>query len=63
MIPVVIVGFLFAFTVLTENNVDAIQPINATLTSTGKPVVDVDRDRLPVGLAVRLSRPQRRGCR
>ncbi len=41
VIPIVIVGFLFAFTVLTENNVDAIQPDNATLTSTGKPVVDV----------------------
>ncbi len=41
VIPVIIVAFLFLFTVLTENNVDAIQPINATLTSTGKPVVDV----------------------
>jgi cytochrome c oxidase subunit II len=41
VIPVIIVGFLFAFTVLTENNVDAIQPVNATLTSSGQPVVDV----------------------
>jgi cytochrome c oxidase subunit 2 len=40
-IPFVIVLFLFFFTVLTENNVDAIQPVNATFTSTGKPVVDV----------------------
>jgi len=38
VIPVIIVGILFAFTVLTENNVDAIQPVNATLTSSGQPV-------------------------
>ena len=41
VVPVIIVVFLFFFTVLTENNVDAIQPINATLTSTGKPVVNI----------------------
>jgi cytochrome c oxidase subunit II len=41
VIPVIIVAFLFAFTVLTENNVDAIQPVNATFTSSGKPVVDI----------------------
>jgi len=40
-IPVIIVAVLFFFTVLTENNVDAIQPVNATLTSSGKPVVDI----------------------
>jgi cytochrome c oxidase subunit 2 len=37
-IPFVIVGFLFLFTVLTENNVDATVPVNATVTSTGVPV-------------------------
>jgi cytochrome c oxidase subunit 2 len=41
IVPIVIVGFLFFFTVLTENNVDAIQPVNATVTSSGKPVVDI----------------------
>ena len=40
-LPIIIVGFLFAFTVLTENNVDATQPVNATTTSTGTPVVDI----------------------
>lgn len=40
-IPVLIVAGLFVFTVLTENNVDATQPINATVTATGKPVVDI----------------------
>ncbi len=41
IIPVIIVAFLFAFTVITENKVDATVPVNATVTSTGKPVVDV----------------------
>ena len=40
-IPILIVIGLFVFTVLTENNVDATVPINATVTSTGRPVVDV----------------------
>ncbi len=40
-IPIVIVGVLFYFTVLTENNVDATVPVGAT-TSAGKPVVDVN---------------------
>ncbi len=40
-IPVIVVAFLFLFTVLTENNVDATVPVNATVTSTGKPVLDV----------------------
>lgn len=40
-IPVLIVAGLFVFTVLTENNVDATQPVNATVTSTGSPVVDI----------------------
>ncbi len=40
-IPILIVAVLFVFTVLTENNVDATVPVNATLTSTGKPVVDI----------------------
>jgi cytochrome c oxidase subunit 2 len=41
VIPIIVVLVLFFFTVLTENNVDAIQPVNATLTSTGKPVVHI----------------------
>jgi cytochrome c oxidase subunit 2 len=41
VLPIIIVGFLFAFTVLTENNVDATQPVDATTTSTGAPVVDI----------------------
>ena len=40
-IPVLIVAFLFLFTVLTENNVDATVPVNATVTSTGTPVEHV----------------------
>ncbi len=40
-IPILIVAGLFVFTVLTENNVDATQPVNATVTSSGSPVVDV----------------------
>jgi len=37
-IPFVIVAVLFWFTVLTENNVDATVPVNATVTSAGVPV-------------------------
>ncbi len=40
-IPIIIVIGLFVVTVLTENNVDATQPINATVTATGRPVVDI----------------------
>jgi cytochrome c oxidase subunit 2 len=40
-IPIVIVAFLFFFTVLTENNVDATVPVNATVTSAGVPVEHV----------------------
>ncbi|MBF6556448.1 MAG: cytochrome c oxidase subunit II [Acidimicrobiales bacterium] len=40
-IPILIVAVLFVYTVLTENNVDATVPVNATLGSTGKPVVDI----------------------
>jgi cytochrome c oxidase subunit II len=40
-IPILIVAALFVFTVLTENNVDATVPVNATVTSSGKPVVEV----------------------
>jgi len=40
-VPILIVAVLFLFTVLTENNVDAVVPVNATVTSTGKPVVEV----------------------
>ncbi len=40
-IPILIVAVLFVFTVLTENNVDATVPVNATVTSTGKPVVEI----------------------
>jgi cytochrome c oxidase subunit 2 len=40
-VPIIIVGILFFFTVLTENNVDATQPVNATVTSSGRPVVDI----------------------
>jgi cytochrome c oxidase subunit II len=40
-VPILIVAALFAFTVITENKVDATVPVNATVTSTGRPVVDV----------------------
>jgi len=40
-IPVVVVAFLFLFTVLTENNVDATVPANARITTTGAPVLEV----------------------
>jgi cytochrome c oxidase subunit II len=41
VVPVLIVAVLFFFTVLTENNVDATQAVDATLTSTGQPVVQI----------------------
>ena len=41
VIPILIVAVLFVFTVITENNVDATQPVNATVTSTGTPIVNV----------------------
>jgi len=45
VVPVIIVGVLFYFTVVTENGVDATQPVNATTASTGStagsPVVDI----------------------
>ena len=41
VIPILIVAFLFLFTVLTENNVDATVPINARITTTGAPVLEV----------------------
>ena len=40
-IPVLVVAFLFLFTVLTENNVDATVPNNARITTTGTPVLQV----------------------
>ena len=40
-IPILIVAVLFFFTVLTENNVDATVPVNATVTATGTPVEHV----------------------
>jgi len=41
IVPILIVAVLFFFTVLTENNVDATVPVDATLTASGQPVVDV----------------------
>ncbi len=41
VLPVIIVGVLFFFTVLTENNVDATVASSATVTSSGTPVVDI----------------------
>jgi cytochrome c oxidase subunit 2 len=41
VIPILIVAVLFFFTVITENKVDALQPLNARVTSTGKPVVNI----------------------
>ena len=58
-IPVLIVAVLFFFTVLTENNVDATVPINATVTTTGAPVLARQGHRVPVGLALRLPEQQR----
>ena len=40
IVPILIVAVLFAFTVITENKVDATVPVDAT-TSHGTPVVDV----------------------
>ena len=40
-VPILIVAVLFLFTVLTENKVDATVPVNATVSSTGTPVLDV----------------------
>ncbi len=62
VIPILIVLGLFVFTVTTENTVDATQPAGATVTATGKPVLDVtitafqwgwrfDYPRLDVGVA------------
>jgi cytochrome c oxidase subunit 2 len=41
VLPIIVVGFLFFFTVLTENNVDATQPVDATTTAAGAPVVNI----------------------
>ncbi len=41
VVPILIVLGLFAFTVITENSVDATQSAAATTTSSGKPVVDL----------------------
>jgi cytochrome c oxidase subunit II len=41
MIPILIVAGLFVFTVITENSVDATQPVNARVTATGTPIVNV----------------------
>jgi len=41
VVPILIVAVLFLFTVITENKVDATQPLNARVTSSGKPVVEV----------------------
>ena len=60
VIPVIIVAFLFFFTVLTENNVDATVPVSATLTSTGKPVVDIKVTAFQWGWRFDYPGPQRR---
>jgi cytochrome c oxidase subunit II len=41
VIPVLIVAVLFLYTVLTENNVNATAATNATVTATGRPVVNI----------------------
>ncbi len=41
VVPILIVAGLFTFTVITENKVDATVPVNATVTSTGTPVVNI----------------------
>jgi cytochrome c oxidase subunit 2 len=41
IVPILIVAVLFAFTVITENKVDATQPLNSRVTATGKPVVQI----------------------
>jgi cytochrome c oxidase subunit II len=40
-IPILIVAGLFVFTVITENSVDATQPVNARVSSSGTPIVNV----------------------
>jgi cytochrome c oxidase subunit 2 len=40
-VPIIMVLVLFWFTVLTENKVDATQPVAATTTASGAPVVDI----------------------
>jgi len=42
VVPILIVAVLFFFTVITENKVTALQPVDATTTATGKPVVNID---------------------
>jgi cytochrome c oxidase subunit 2 len=41
VVPILIVAVLFFFTVITENRVDAIQPLDARVTASGQPVVNV----------------------
>jgi cytochrome c oxidase subunit II len=41
VVPILIVAVLFVFTVITENKVDAFQPLDAKVTSTGQPVVNI----------------------
>jgi cytochrome c oxidase subunit II len=41
VVPILIVAVLFLFTVITENKVDATQPLNARVTAAGKPVVEI----------------------
>jgi len=41
VVPILIVAVLFVFTVITENKVDALQPTNARVTSTGQPVTEI----------------------
>ena len=54
---------LFFFTVLTENNVDAIQAIDASVTTTGNPVVDIRVTAFQWGWRFDYPRPQRGGGR
>jgi cytochrome c oxidase subunit II len=62
VVPVLIVAVLFIFTVITENKVDALQPVNASTSTSGKPVVNIkvtafqwgwrfDYPKLDVGVA------------
>jgi cytochrome c oxidase subunit II len=41
VVPILIVAVLFVFTVITENKVDALQPLDAKVTATGTPVVNI----------------------
>ena len=59
VVPILIVAFLFLFTVLTENNVDATVTPGATLHLHREAGGPGPGHRLPVGLAVRLPRAQR----